>query len=64
MPRIYKPTEQARRYVASEDALREAGGRRVNVRLQPKAAKALDAYMEKHDLDQTAAINRALEKLK
>jgi hypothetical protein len=57
-------TNQAANYAASEEALRRAGGRRINFRAQPKAARTLDAFVRKHKLEQTAAINLALENLK
>lgn len=61
MGKIYNPSNQAERFARCEQALKEAGGRRINVRLQPKAAKALDRLMKRWGVDQTAAVNQALE---
>lgn len=61
MPRTYKPQDQARRFAASEQALKEQGGRRINVRLRPEAARKLGALVEKYG-DQTSAVNAALLK--
>lgn len=63
-PKQYDPEGQARRYSRSEEELRAAGGRRVNVRLQPKAAQRLDELVEKHQTDQTSIINQAILKMR
>lgn len=59
-PKVYVPEEQARRYSTSEEQLVAAGGKRVNIRLRPKAVKAMRKVMKRHDCDQTEAINKAL----
>lgn len=58
--RKYDPEAQAARFARCEEALKEAGGRRVNVRLSPKAAKAVDRAMKKAKCSQTDAINSML----
>lgn len=64
MPQVpYRPDAQAKRYANSEQALLEAGGKRVNIRLQPKAAKALDRFMKRNNMNQTEAINYVLERI-
>lgn len=60
MPRTYNPEAQAERFARCEQALKEAGGRRINVRLSPKAAKRLDAVMRKAKVSQTEAVNSLL----
>lgn len=60
MPRTYKPDAQAKRYAKSEAELKAAGGRRLNVRLQPKTAKHLDKLVEKTGQDQTTIVNNAI----
>lgn len=59
-PKVYDPEGQARRWQASEQALRDAGGLRVSVRIQPAAAKALKRRMKKDKIDRTTAINAAI----
>ena len=57
----YQPKAQAIRWANCEENLKDAGGKRVNVRLQPKANKALAKLMKRWQVDQTAAVNQALE---
>lgn len=59
--KTYNPKEQAKRYSASEQALIDEGGKRVNVRLRGPAMKALARVMKKRGLDQTEAINQILQ---
>jgi molybdenum cofactor biosynthesis enzyme MoaA len=61
MPRTYNPEAQAIRFARCEQTLKEAGGRRINVRLSPKAAKRLDTLMRKTKVSQTEAVNSLLE---
>ena len=58
--KVYDPEGQARRWHSSEQALRDAGGLRVSVRIQPAAAKALAKRMKKDKIDRTTAINDAI----
>lgn len=60
MPKTYNPEDQAKRFARCEQALKEAGGRRINVRLTPKATKRLDALMRKAKVSQTEAVNSLL----
>ena len=60
MPRTYDSEAQAARFAKCEQALKEAGGRRINVRLTPKAAKRLDSIMRKSKTSQTEAVNSLL----
>ncbi len=60
MPKTYNPEAQAERFARCEQALKEAGGRRINVRLSPKATKRLDALMRKAKVSQTEAVNSLL----
>ena len=61
MIRTYDSEAQAVRFARCEQALKESGGRRINVRLSPKAAKRLDALMRKNKASQTQAVNTLLE---
>ena len=62
VPQIpYSPEAQAVRFQRSEQALKEAGGKRVNVRLRPAAAKKLERLKARWKTDQTGVINRLLE---
>ena len=63
MPRIYKPDAQAVRYKRSEEALREDGGKRLNIRLRGKAMKGLAKLMRRWKMTQTEAVNKLLEDL-
>ena len=60
MARSYNPNGQAERFARCEQTLKEAGGRRINVRLQPRAAKSLDKVMKKNRMSQTDALNYIL----
>ncbi len=60
MARTYDPAGQAVRFAKCEQALKEAGGRRINVRLQPKATKAVERAMLKNGESLAAAVNRLL----
>ncbi len=59
-PRVYSPAEQARRYAASEKALKEDGGKRFMLRLRGTAVEGMQAIMAEHDCNQTEAIERAI----
>ncbi len=56
----YDPKGQSARYQRSEEALRKAGGRRLNVRLRPEAASKLDALVERTGQDQTTIVNNLI----
>lgn len=59
-PRVYSPAEQARRYAASEQALKADGGKRFMLRLRGTAVESMQAIMAEHNCNQTEAIERAI----
>ena len=58
--KAYDRLAQAVRFARSEEILRAAGGKRINVRLQPPAVEALKSLKRRRGIDQTEAINLAI----
>lgn len=56
----YNAAAQAVRFSRCEENLKDAGGKRINVRLQPKAAKALAKMMRRGNINATTAVNNAI----
>jgi hypothetical protein len=58
--RTYKPEDQARRFAASEEALRDAGGKSTRIRFSPEGVEAMEQIMAAKEMNQTEAVHYAL----